>query len=121
MILALRNMIVQLLFSFLFLFLSLIPVIGWAISIIGSFLIGSYFYGFAFIDYSSERHKLPFKKSILYVRKNKGFSCGLGSLFYLCFLIPMVGGIIASFLAIICVVNATIEVEKTNSSYLLNC
>ena len=74
--------------------------------------LSSYFYGFAFMDYSNERKKLSIKESILFIRKNKGFASGVGSLFSLCFFIPVIGGVMASFLAIICVVNATIGVEE---------
>ena len=111
-ILAIRNMIIQSFFSTVFLLTSLIPIIGWVIGILGNFLISSYFYGFAFMDYSNERHKLSLRESVLFVRKNKGFASGVGSVFSICFFIPIVGGILASFLAIICVVNATIGVEE---------
>ena len=111
-IIALRNMIIQLFFSILFLIASLIPIIGWIIGIIGNFLLSSYFYGFAFMDYSNERNKLSLRESVHFIRKNKGFATGLGSIFSLCFFIPVIGGALASFLAIICVVNATIKVEE---------
>lgn len=111
-LIALRNMIIQLCCSILFFIISLIPIFGWIISIIGNFLLSSYFYGFAFMDYSNEREKLSIKESILFIRKNKGFASGVGSLFSLSFFVPIIGGITASFLAIVCVVNATIGVEE---------
>jgi CysZ protein len=111
-IIALRNMIIQLFFSILFLLASLIPIIGWIIGLMGNFLLSSYFYGFAFVDYSNERNKLSLKESVEFVRKNKGFASGVGSVFALCFFIPIIGGTLASFLAIVCVVNATIGVEE---------
>mgnify|MGYP001160117352 CR=1 FL=1 len=111
-IIALRNMIIQFFFSILFLLASLIPIIGWIIGIVGNFLLSSYFYGFAFMDYSNERNKLSIKESIQFVRKNKGFASGVGSIFSLCFFIPVIGGTLASLLSIICVVNATIGVEE---------
>ena len=96
----------------MFLLTSLIPIIGWIIGLVGNFLLSSYFYGFAFMDYSNERHKLSLKKSVLFVRRNKGFASGVGSIFSLCFFVPVIGGILASFLAVICVVNATMGVEE---------
>ncbi len=111
-IIAIRNIIIQLFFSIFFLLTTLIPIIGWIISVIGNFLISSYFYGFSFIDYSNERNKLSVRESIAFIRNHKGFACGLGSLFSLCFFVPFVGGLIASLIAIVCVVNATIEVEE---------
>ena len=111
---ALRNMIIQLGFVVGFFLVSFIPVIGWIISLVGNFIISSYFYGFSFIDYSNERNRLPISKSIKFVRDNKGFSIGLGSIFSFCFLIPFLGGIIASFLCVVSVVAATIGVEEIN-------
>ena len=119
-ILAIRNIIIQSFFSFVFLLASLIPVIGWIIGILGNFLVSSYFYGFAFMDYSIERHKLSLGESVLFVRKNKGFASGVGSVFSICFFFPVIGGTLASFLAIMCVVNATIGVEEMrNNSRLI--
>ena len=111
-LIALRNMVLQLCYSVLLFLISMIPIFGWIISLLGSFLISSYFYGFAFMDYANERNKLTIKESVLYVRKNKGFAIGVGGIFSLCFFIPIIGGILASFLAIICVVNATLGVEE---------
>jgi CysZ protein len=105
-------MTIQLAFSIVFFVISLVPIFGWIISIFGNFLLSSYFYGFAFMDYSNERKKLSIKESILFIRKNKGFASGVGSLFSLCFFIPVIGGIMASFLAVICVVNATLGIEE---------
>ena len=110
-LIALRNMVLQLCYSVLLFLISMIPVFGWIISLLGSFLISSYFYGFTFMDYANERNKLSIKESVLFVRKNKGFAIGVGGIFSLCFFIPIIGGILASFLAIICVVNATLGVE----------
>jgi len=54
---------------------------------------------------------------VQFVRKNKGLSVGLGMLFSICFYIPIIGGVIASFLAIVSTVAATLSVIEgdTNS------
>ena len=118
-LIALRNLLFQLSYSVLLFLISMIPVFGWIISLLGSFLISSYFYGFAFMDYANERNKLSIKESVVFVRKNKGFAIGVGGIFSLCFFIPIIGGILASFLAVICVVNATLGVEKISSEIRL--
>ena len=108
-----RNILIQLSMVFALFLIGFIPVIGWGVSIFGNLLIVSYFYGFSFMDYTNERHQLSIKESVKIVRRKKGLAIGLGLVFYLCLFIPLLGGIISSFLAIISVVAATISLEET--------
>ena len=108
-----RNILIQLSMVFVLFLIGFIPVIGWGVSIFGNLLIVSYFYGFSFMDYTNERHQLSIKESVKIVRRKKGLAIGLGLVFYLCLFIPLLGGIISSFLAIISVVAATISLEET--------
>jgi len=112
-IISARNILVQLVMVFVLFLIGFVPVIGWGISIFGNLLIVSYFYGFSFLDYTNERHQLSIKESVKIVRRKKGLAIGLGLVFYLCFFIPLLGGLISSFLAIISVVAATISLEET--------
>jgi len=105
-------MLIQLGFLIGFFIISFIPIVGWLISFVGNFLIASYFYGFAFIDYTNERNRLSLKQSIQFVRTNKWFAIGIGTIFALCFMVPLIGGIITSFSCIVSVVSATIKIEK---------
>ena len=115
-LIAFRNIFIQfILITILFIF-GFFPLIGWPISILGNLLISSYFYGFSFMDYSNERNRLSLSDSISLIRKNKGMAIGLGFIFYLCLFIPIVGGLISSFLAIISVVSATIFMEESKKS-----
>ena len=68
------------------------------------------------MDYSNERHQLTIKKSVDLVRRNKGFAIGLGLVFQMCLLIPIIGSLVASFLSIIAVVSATIATEHKKIS-----
>ncbi|MCI5055595.1 MAG: EI24 domain-containing protein [Flavobacteriales bacterium] len=108
---ALRNLFMELLFMFMFFLMSFIPLIG-LLSPLGVYLTTSYFYGFSFMDYSSERKGLGIGTSIRTVRKRKGMAVGLGGLFYLVMLIPFLGLFIAPFVAIISVVAATLCMEE---------
>jgi len=115
-LIAFRNIFIQfILMTSLFIF-GFFPLIGWPISILGNLLISSYFYGFSFMDYSNERNRLSLSDSISLIRKNKGMAIGLGFIFYLCLFIPIVSGLISSFLAIISVVSATIFMEEAKAS-----
>ncbi len=108
-----RNILIQLSMVFALFLIGFVPVLGWGISIFGNLLIASYFYGFSFLDYTNERHQLSIKESVKIVRRKKGLAIGLGLVFYLCLFIPLLGGIISSFLAIISVVAATMSLEET--------
>lgn len=108
-----RNILIQLSMVLALFLIGFIPVIGWGVSIFGNLLIVSYFYGFSFMDYTNERHQLSVKESVKIVRRKKGLAIGLGLVFYLCLFIPLLGGIISSFLAIISVVAATMSLEET--------
>ena len=112
-LISIRNILVQLLMVFVLFLIGFVPVLGWGISIILNLIIVSYFYGFSFLDYTNERHQLSIKESVKIVRRKKGLAVGLGLVFYLCFFIPLLGGVISSFLAIISVVAATISLEET--------
>ena len=102
-----RNMCIQTLWVILFFIISFIPIIGWIVSFFGNIIISSYFYGFSFMDYTNERNKLNMKESIKHIKDNKGLATGLGFIFLLCFMIPFLGSIIASFISVIAVVAAT--------------
>ena len=79
---------------------------------LGLFLVSSYFYGFAFIDYTNERRRLTISQSVDFIRKNKGMAIGNGFVFALAMLVPFCGTTIAGFIAIISVVAATISTHK---------
>lgn len=108
---AVRNMALELVALIALFVFSFIPIIGWSSPII-MFLVSSYFYGFAFIDYSSERQKLNISESVQFVRNNKGVAITNGTIYSFFLLIPFVGMMLSGFVAIISVVAATIAVHE---------
>lgn len=106
-LLAVRNMAVELFFTIILFGLSFIPVVGY-FTAIALFLISAYFYGFSFLDYTFERRKFKIEASVLFMRQNKGLAIGNGFIFSLVLLIPYVGVMLAGFVSIIAVVAATI-------------
>ena len=106
-IIALRNMFIELGYLILFFIIGFIPVIGQFAAVI-LFFISAYFYGFAFIDYTIERKRLTISQSIQFMRANKGMVIANGSVFALAMLIPFCGVTLAGFVAIVSVVAATI-------------
>jgi CysZ protein len=90
-----RNIIKQMLWSFLILLLSLIPIVG-LISVLLFILLDSYYYGFAMLDYNLERQQMSPVASVQFVKQNKGLAIGNGLVFYALFLIPVVGIVIGA-------------------------
>lgn len=114
-LLTIRNMFIQFSLTLIVLLFSFIPIIGWLISPFAAmfiFIFNAYFFGFSFLDYSFERKGLSIKQSVAIVRKNKGLAVGFGMLFYLIYIIPFIGNLLAPFMALFVVVGATMSAEK---------
>ena len=112
-IIALRNMFIELGYMIVIFLIGLfIPFIGGIIGTIILFFIASYFYGFAFIDYTNERRRLTIKQSVQFIRANKGMAIANGMVFSFFMLIPFCGTSLAGFAAIVSVVAATIATHK---------
>lgn len=107
---ALRNLFMEYSATLILLLVSVfIPVLA-PLYPIAIFFIASYFYGFAFLDYNSERYRLSFKESVTLIRKNFALAVGLGTVFSLFFLIPIFGGIIAPVLS--CVAATVVYIKE---------
>ena len=110
-LLAIRNLTIELLLTLALFILSFIPVVGYFTAIV-LFLVSAYFYGFSFIDYTLERQRLNIHSSVRFIRSNKGLAIGNGFVFCLVLMIPFIGVSIAGFISIISVVAATISTNK---------
>ncbi|MBL4592780.1 MAG: EI24 domain-containing protein [Flavobacteriales bacterium] len=124
-VIAFRNMFIEFGYMIVILILSFfIPILGGIIGTVILFFIASYFYGFAFIDYTNERRRLTIKQSVKFIRANKGMAIGNGFIFALAMFIPLCGTTIAGFIAIVSVVAATISTHKivdlSNNPYAKN-
>lgn len=106
-LLAIRNLLIETGLTILLLIFSFIPVIGLA-SAPAMLLVTSYFYGFAFIDYSLERQRYGIKQSIQKISNHKGEAIGIGLPFTLVLSVPFIGSFAAAFLSIPAVVAATL-------------
>lgn len=113
---ALRNLFLEYSATLALLILSVfLPVIAPFYPIM-VFFIAAYFYGFAFLDYNSERYKLTYAESVQRIRGNKGLAVGVGTVFSLLFFIPVLGGIIAPILSCVAASLCYIqEFEKTQT------
>ena len=79
---AMRNCGWQTIYLVGFIFLSLIPVIGWITPLI-VLVFECYYYGFSMLDYGFARNKYSTSQSIQFVSHHKGLAIGNGFLFYL--------------------------------------
>ncbi len=114
-VLALRNMMYQTLIFLLVVVASFLPVIGFVLTplaVIILFIVSSYFYGFAYLDYNCERHNYDSKRSILLIRKYKGLAIANGALFSITLYIPFCGVFLSTFASIIAVVGASLAMNQ---------
>jgi CysZ protein len=112
--LAVRNLAIEIFLTLILMVFSFVPIVG----LISPFLIlivQSYFYGFSMIDYSCERHKMNTATSVQFVREHKGLAIGLGISFYLMFLIPYIGWILAPVIGIIAGTLSFLKIKKPTS------
>ncbi len=107
-LLALRNMALEIIITIILFLLSFIPMVG-LFTGPALFFVTAYFYGFSFMDYSLERQKMNLHNSVVFVKRNKGVAIGNGAIFSLILIIPYIGVLISSFISIISVVAATIS------------
>lgn len=54
-----------------------------------TFIIGFFYYGFAFLDYINERRRLDVDQSIRFVRENRGLAIAIGCVYSLMILVPV--------------------------------
>ncbi len=113
-LIALRNLFYQLLIIFVIFILGVIPLVGWLVSFVSPFIlffVASYFYGFSFTDYVSERQRLNVKQSVSFMKNNRGVISGNGMPFSLILMVPFFGLTLSGFVAIVAVVASVISVK----------
>lgn len=116
---SIRNTAIELTLIFICFVVGLfVPILGIAVPII-IFLIESFYFGFSMIDYTNERKKLSFNESKLYIKQNRPLAYGIGIVFYLMFLIPIIGWIFAPLYGIVAGTLAVLQNDNTQAPYQL--
>ena len=108
---ALRNLTVEVGITVASFFVGLIPLVGFLVPPF-LFVVAAYFYGFAFMDYTLERHRYTVRQSIAAVGHHKGTAIGLGSVYMLLTTIPFIGFALAGFVSILSAAAATIAATE---------
>ena len=77
-----------------------------------------YYVGFVMLDYNSERHKYKFKRSIKFIKSNKGYACGIGCVYWLFMSLPFIVGDVVGIMfgPALAVVGATISFLQIKES-----
>ena len=86
-----RNMMWE---YFFFLLIFVVSLLGWedpksSPIFYLTFIIGFFYYGFAFLDYINERRRLDIDESIMFVRQNRGLAIAIGCIYSLLILVPV--------------------------------
>ena len=79
---------------FFFLIILIVSIIGWenpksSPVFYLTFVIGFYYYGFAFLDYINERRRLTMDESIEFMRQNRGLAIVIGGMYSILILVPV--------------------------------
>ncbi len=114
-IIALRNIMIELGWTIVLFIVGLIPIIG-LLSPFVLFFISAYYYGFSFIDYSLERKRYTIRDSIEFGKRNRWAFIGNGAVFTLTLAIPVIGTTLAGFTSLVSVMAGTIATEKLVNS-----
>lgn len=109
--LALKNLVKELVITFLIMLLSFTGLLTPVVPIL-LFLVQSYYYGFSMMDYKNELLGLNIKQSSNSIWNNKGIAIGNGVVFNLLLLIPFFGAMIAPMIALNAVFIAMEENKK---------
>ena len=89
---------------FFFLVILVVSFIGWEDPMSSpifylTFVIGFYYYGFAFMDYINERRRLSMDQSIAFMRKNRGLAIVIGGIYSILILVPVDISVLFNFSA----------------------
>ena len=79
---------------FFFIIIFIVSILGWedpksSPIFYLTFVIGFFYYGFAFMDYINERRRLEIADSVVFVRQNRGLAIAIGSVYSLLILVPV--------------------------------
>jgi CysZ protein len=113
---SLRNMILEYFFIFVCFLISLFFPFLFIITTPFLMFVGWYFVGFALIDYNCERHKFGVGKSIQFMKRNRGYACGVGLVYSFFLALPFVPGQIIGMMfgPAVAVIGGTVSFMEIN-------
>lgn len=104
---------------FFFLIILIVSFIGWEDPTSSpifylTFVIGFYYYGFAFMDYINERRRLSMDQSISFMRENRGLAIAIGGVYSILILVPVDISVLFNFSAF------SVDFSAALGNFLLN-
>jgi CysZ protein len=104
---------------FFFLIILIVSFIGWEDPTSSpifylTFVIGFYYYGFAFMDYINERRRLSMDQSISFMRENRGLAIAIGGVYSILILVPVDISVLFNFSAF------SVDFSGALGNFLLN-
>lgn len=110
-VIAIRNFVLESVCFIALLILAVVPVIQLFQPIL-MWVVSAYFLGFSMMDYSLERKRLNARNSIGYIKQHKSMATGIGSVFQLMYLVPIIGWMFAPTYSAVAAYFAVEELEK---------
>jgi len=112
-IIAMRNVGIELMLLIVLFFIGFIPLIGWFAPFL-MLIVQFYFYGFSMFDYCNERRNLSVSASSRFIYDHKWAAVTNGACFYLLLLIPFIGLLVAPTYAVTAatIVFSKLEAQK---------
>lgn len=111
-----QNLGIEILLTLVLSVFAFIPIVG-LISPFAILAVQSYFFGFAIMDYNPERHKWTRKQTSAWMRKNYAGVTAIGLAFHLCFLVPILGWIVAPVLATIAGTLSFLRIRRKEENF----
>lgn len=115
-LIALRNILIELFLTIIALPINFIPVIGTIVYTGWVWGVSWYFYGYGLMDYTNERRRLSVRESNISINSMRGVAIGIGLIFSLIFWIPILGFIFAPILGAVAATMAMHEKIDLNNS-----
>lgn len=106
LLIAIRNLCLELLFTLLILPLNLIPVIGNIAALVLGFMVQAFYAGAGNMDFMLERKRLSIGQSISWVKAHRGMAIGNGAGFLAIFFVPVIGWFLAPSMGCIAATHA---------------
>ncbi|MGL4596500.1 MAG: EI24 domain-containing protein [Bacteroidia bacterium] len=109
-----RNLFIETGIMILCLFITLIPILGWVLSIFTiptKYIFSCYFLGFSMMDYTYERRKMSISQGASFTRKHKGIAISNGFVFQILLLIPLLGMSLAPILSCVAATLAVLDAD----------
>jgi CysZ protein len=109
-----RNLFIETGIMIFCLFLTLIPILGWVLSLFTiptKYIFSCYFLGFSMMDYTYERRKMSISQGAAFTRKHKGIAIANGFVFQILLLIPILGMSLAPVISCVAATLAVLEAD----------